>query len=302
MTEIYIFLASLAVMLMSLAGIVTVSKVFRNWAERNLKYLATFATGVFIIVAYNLVKETTHSELSVVPLLGLMVVGAIIAFGVDKIIPNAHHHHDSSENLGTHSKAGAQRIILSDFLHNITDGFLIVPAFLVDVRLGLITTAGIMIHEVAQEVSEFFVLKSAGYSTKKALTINLATSASILIGVVVSLFISSISENIIFVLLAVAAGIIIYTIVKDLIPYSVAIARKEKTYVKHFSAALVGAFVIFALTSFTADTHVHSEHSHTEEEHGHEENHEHQDNADILHSEESEAHTEEGEHGHENGP
>jgi zinc and cadmium transporter len=273
MTVISIFIASVAVMLMSLVGIVTVSQVFGNWAERNLKYLATFATGVFIIVGYNLVKETTHSDLSIAPLLGLMVMGAIIGFGIDKIIPNAHHHHDSGENPGLHSKAGAQRIILSDFLHNITDGFLIVPAFLVDIRLGLLTTAGIMIHEVTQEVSEFFVLKSAGYSTKKALTINFATSASILIGVIVSLFISNISESIIFVLLAIAAGIIIYTIIKDLIPYSVTIAHKEKTYGKHFAAALTGALIILALTSFTADTHVHPEKggAHVEDEHADEE-------------------------------
>jgi zinc and cadmium transporter len=296
MTIIYIFIAAFAVMLVSLVGIITVSKVFGSWAERNLKYLTTFATGVFVIVAYNLVKEATHSDLSIAALLGLIAVGAIAAFSVDKVIPNAHHHHDSLENPsahGSHSKAGAQRIILSDFLHNITDGFLIVPAFLVDIRLGLFTTAGIMIHEVAQEISEFFVLKSAGYSTKKALTINFATSASILIGVVMSLLISNIFEDIIFVLLAIAAGIIIYTIFKDLIPYSIAIARREKTYAKHISAALAGALLILALTSLTADTHVHSEHAHTEDEHNLDNNRERHDSVEeASHAEESEMHTE----------
>lgn len=282
MTTIYIFIASLAVMLMSLVGIITTSAVFRDWAERNLKYLATFATGVFIIVAYNLVKEVSHSHFTIAFILGLMAVGVIIAFAIDKIIPNAHHHHDSNEQIGSHSKAGANRIIFSDFLHNITDGFLIVPAFLVDIRLGLLTTVGIMIHEVAQEISEFFVLKSAGYSTKKALTINFLTSGSILLGVLGALLIANISENIIFSLLAVASGIIIYTIFKDLIPFSLTIARKEKTYAKHLMAAFAGGIIIFTLTSLTADTHIHSEESHHDEVHNEE-----------LHQDEGEVHIEE---------
>lgn len=284
MTTIYILLASLAVMLVSLVGIFTVTRVFRGWAERNLKYLATFATGVFIVVAYNLVKETFHSDIALAPLLGITFIGVLIAFAVDKAIPNSHHHHDDSEHPGSHSKAGAQRIILSDTLHNVTDGFLIVPAFLVDVHLGLLTTAGIMIHEIAQEVSEFFVLKSAGYSTKKALTINFVTSGSILLGVLGALFITNISEDIIFSLLAVAAGIIIYTILKDLIPYSVSVAKKEKTYVKHFGAALAGVIIIAALTSFTADNHNHSE-THSEDVHSDETGHTEEGHHEEVHSE-----------------
>ena len=267
MTTIYILIACLAVMLMSLIGIFTVAKTFGGWAERNLKYLATFATGVFLVVAYNLVAETFHSEFAMSTILALIALGALIAFAVDKVIPNSHHHHDNNEGEHTHSKAGAQRIILSDTLHNITDGFLIVPAFLMDIRLGLLTTAGIMVHEIAKEISEFFVLRSAGYSTKKALVINFATSSSILVGAIAALLISNISEGIIFALLAIAAGIIVYTIFKDLIPYSVAVAKRDRTYLKHFIAAAIGAIIIFGLTTATADTHVHSEESHSDEPH-----------------------------------
>lgn len=267
MTTLYILLASLGVMLMSLAGIFTVTNVFRGWAEKNLKYLATFATGVFLVVAYNLVKETTHSNFELAPLIGIILLGTLIAFAVDKIIPNSHHHHDNSENPEAHTKAGARRIMISDTLHNITDGFLIVPAFLVDVHLGLLTTVGIMIHEIALEISEFFVLKSAGYSTKRALTINFLTSGSILIGVFLALFVVNISETITFTLLAIAAGIIIYTIVKDLIPYSFKIAKKDATYTKHIAAALAGVLVIMALTAYTAENHGHSEEDHIEANH-----------------------------------
>ncbi len=272
MNTIYILLAALAVMLVSLVGIFTTIKVFRGWAENNLKYLATFATGVFIVVAYNLVNETFYSHLSPGAIAIIIAIGGIIAFAIDKAIPDAHHHHDSTENPVAHSKAGAQRIVLSDSLHNITDGFLIVPAFLVDIRLGLLTTAGIMIHEVAQEISEFFVLRSAGYSIKKTLLINFVTSSTILVGAIIALFITNVSEDLVSILLAIAAGIIIYTIIKDLIPYSIAVAKKENTYAKHVVAALAGIAIISVLGIATADTHVHpsedsDEHGHNESEH-----------------------------------
>lgn len=268
MNNIYIFIAAFAVMLVSLAGIFTTAKVFKEWSERNLKYMATFATGVFIVVAYNLITEVTHSGFSPAILVGSIIGGAVIAWLLDSLMPGSHHHHDT-EGQHSHNKAGARRIILSDILHNIADGFLVVPAFLVDVRLGLITTAGVLIHEVAQEISEYFVLKNAGYSTRKALTINFISSGSILIGVVMALVVSNISDDVIFGLLAVSAGIITYTIFKDLIPYSVKVAKSDRTFLKHATIAMAGIVIMGSLTAATASTHIHDH-----DEHDHEELHE----------------------------
>ncbi|HMQ02160.1 MAG TPA: ZIP family metal transporter [Candidatus Doudnabacteria bacterium] len=287
MITVYILVSAFTVMLVSLIGIVTTAKTLGGWAERNLKYLTTFATGVFIVVAYKLVAETFHSDLEPASILGIMAFGAVIGFLIDKIIPHSHHHHSHDEDPNAHTKSGAHRIVFSDSLHNITDGFLIVPAFLVDIRLGLLTTAGILVHEVAQEISEFFVLRSAGYSTKQALTINFATSSTILIGAVAALFLANISEDAIAILLAIAAGIIIFTIFKDLIPYSISAAQREKTYTKHFAAAVAGALLIAGLAAATADTH-----THTHDDHDHDELHMH-DEADEHHDDE---HHDEEEH------
>lgn len=294
MTTLYIFLAAGATMLVSLVGIFTTMRALGGWAERNLKYLATFATGVFIVVAYQLVKETFHSSLDISSILGIIAFGAILGFLIDKVMPDSHHHHDNNERPDAHTKAGAHRIIISDSLHNITDGFLIVPAFLIDIRLGILTTIGIMVHEVAQEISEFFVLRSAGYTTKQALTINFATAATVLLGAGGALFIANISEDLISVLLAIAAGIIIFTIFKDLIPYSFNAALREKTYFKHLAAALAGAAIITGVSIITADTHIHSGDDH---HHEHEREEEHHDNY-GNHSEDGHADEHDDDHHH----
>jgi zinc and cadmium transporter len=283
MTTIYILLSAGAVMLVSLVGIFTTAKTIGAWAERNLKYLTTFATGVFILVAYKLIGETFHSDIEISSILGIIAFGMLAAYLIDKAIPHSHHHHDNTENPDAHSKSGAHRIVFSDALHNITDGFLIVPAFLIDIRLGILTTLGIMVHEVAQEISEYFVLKSAGYSTKQALTINFFTASTILIGAGIALFIANVSEDLISVLLAIAAGIIIFTIFKDLIPHSFHVAERDKTYAKHFVAALAGAVLILGVATITASTHVH----HDTDEHGHSEEHGHEHEEDEHHGKEN---------------
>lgn len=278
MITFYILLSAVAVMLISLVGIITTAKTFGGWAERNLKYLTSFATGVFIIVAYNLLREIFHSELEVGIILGIIAFGVIIGYLVDKVIPHSHHHHDDQEQPGAHTKSGAHRIILSDVLHNITDGFLLVPAFIIDVRLGFLVAGGILIHEIAQEISEFFVLRSAGYSTKTALLINFISSSSILLGVVIALALTQVNEEIITTLLAVAAGIIVFTIFNDLIPYSFKSAQKEQTYGKHFISILAGAVLIGIITFTTAGTHTHDQHNHDHESH-HDDHSSHHENA-----------------------
>lgn len=296
----YIILASLTVMLISIIGIVSVNKTIREWTERNLQYLTTLATGVFLVVAYNLVTEITHTNYTLPVLLIAVLVGVFLAVLIDSLIPQSHHHHEPNDSSHTHSKAGAHRIILSDSIHNVTDGFLVATTFLIDVRLGLLTTLGILVHEVAQEISEFFVLRSAGYDIKKALQINFFTSGTILIGAISGYFIATSTENFIGLLLAIAAGIIIYTILRDLIPHSLANAKHSKNYGRHLLALSVGILIVGAISLVNADTHSHDT-SHPEKHETHTNEEHHDTHNEEAHQETEESHpetTEEAEHAH----
>ena len=60
-------------------------------------------------------------------------------------------------------------IVIGDSFHNFTDGIIIAGAFLADVKLGIVTAAAIVAHEVPQEVGDFLVLLNSGFSKAKAL-------------------------------------------------------------------------------------------------------------------------------------
>ncbi len=89
------------------------------------------------------------------------------------------------------------------------------------------------VHELVQEVSEFFVLKQAGYSTKKALLTNFAVSSTILIGSIGGTFLLDTFSELELPLMGIAAGAFLVVVFQDLIPHSVRKAKAKASHLKH---------------------------------------------------------------------
>src|SRR5690606_4282039 len=128
-----------AIMIVSLVGIIFVWKNLAKLLEKNLHYFVSFSAGVFIYVSFHLIEESL--ELSPVAGLGsLFVIMGIVSFYLlDKILPESHHHHTEADGQHFHNKKGAKKMLIGDGIHNIGDGILLVPAFMISPVLGLIT-------------------------------------------------------------------------------------------------------------------------------------------------------------------
>jgi zinc and cadmium transporter len=244
---LYAFVAAIIIMTASLSGIIFNSNRLGGWIEKKLGLLITFSLGVLGIITLDLIRESfEHSEVLVVLL--AMVGGMLFLKIFSFIIPDAHHHHDI--NTGhSHSKIDARHILLGDAVHNITDGFLLVPAFLVSTQVGIATTLGILLHELVQEISEFFILKQAGYSTKEALIKNFLVSSTILLGVGLSLVLSSV-ETFEAPLIAFASGGFLYIIFRDLVPNTIETIKKNGKPHLHIGAVLLGIVIMISIKTF----------------------------------------------------
>ncbi|HPA25419.1 MAG TPA: ZIP family metal transporter [bacterium] len=97
--------------------------------------------------------------------------------------------------------------------------------FFIDVKLGVVTTLAIALHEIPQEIGDFGVLIYAGFEKKKALLINYLVALTVVLGGVVGYFIAQPLYQIIPYLLPFAAGGFIYIAASDLMPE---IIRQEK--------------------------------------------------------------------------
>lgn len=237
----------------SLSGVMLIWKTAGDFVERNLRFLVSFSAGVFLWIVYELIGEITEIS-SFTSAITWSIGGVIIMTIIFALIPEFHHHHIKDSDH-SHSKPDARKILLGDAIHNFGDGILLAAAFLGGSMLGILTAVAIFVHEIIQELSEFFVLKEAGYSTKKALTINFIVSSTIPLGAIVGLYLSNTSNVLVTPLLGIAAGSFLYVVAKDLVPHSIRSSHENKQYLSHTVWFLTGIIAMFLITGITPHAH-----------------------------------------------
>ena len=237
-------IAALAVMAMSFAGVIFTAGRLGAWMHRYLTYLATFSAGVFTLIAYHLANEAVHEGGWIVGV-GSVLFGAALMEGIHILIPTKHHHHGHTGDHA-HSHVDGRGVLISDAMHNIGDGILLVGAFASNLYIGIAATIGVLLHETVQEISEYFVLREAGHTNKGALIRNVLVSSTILIGFGIATFLSSM-DFLVAIISGVAAGGFISVILHDLMPHALASVRLHGGAFIHALAAIVGAVTMLGL-------------------------------------------------------
>ncbi len=237
-------LAALCITLLSLSG------VFFYGNTRTLhgahRFILPTAVGVFLgIVFFELVPET----LEVSPAWGpvSIMIGFLGFYLLSHILDTYHHHHFDAHD--TCRQNGARKLLIGDAIHNLADGIVIASAFMINPVVGILTTIGIALHEIPQEIAEFGVLIQSGYTRKRAVFYNLISATSVVFGVMLThLFASSLTPYT-FVLTGIAAGNLLYIATADLIPELRESHRNH--FLMTFSATVFGALIIGVLVHYT---------------------------------------------------
>jgi zinc and cadmium transporter len=155
-----------------------------------------------------------------------------------------HWRHCHKENCEIHT-FGYMNLV-GDLIHNFIDGLVIASVFLVDFKLGIITTLAIALHEIPQEIGDFGVLIHAGFNKTKALVLNYLVATTVILGGVIGYFAAFYIDGVIVYLLPIAAGGFIYIAASDLMPE----IRKEsdlKKSITLFGIFLLGIILMFAV-------------------------------------------------------
>lgn len=175
----------------------------------------------------------------------LILLAAILAFFVLEKVIRIHHCHNTE--CDSHSQGSASMILLGDALHNFVDGVLIAASFMVSVEVGIIATASILIHEVAQEVGDFGILLHSGYSRKKAFLANLFSGLTAVIGALVGYWFLDTIEPALPYVMTVAAASFLYIALADLSP-ELHKTTTLKHSVKQLFLVLLGVGTILLVT------------------------------------------------------
>ena len=177
-------------------------------------WLVSFAVGTLLGVALLDILPESLETLKPPAVFGTLLGGILAFFIFEKLVLWRHCHADHCE---VHA-AAAPLILVGDAVHNFIDGAVIAAATAVSVPLGISTALAVAAHEIPQEVGDFAILLSAGYSRMRALWLNLLSGLSAVAGVLVAGLAINTAPAVLPYFLPIAAASFLYVAMSDLIP------------------------------------------------------------------------------------
>jgi zinc and cadmium transporter len=208
---------------------------------RYSHYVNSFAAGLILGVAFfHLFPESL--ELSENALLYIFL-GFLVFYLLENVmvLHSGSEIHFKGKRNPQHTKG---MVMFSGlFFHSLLDGIIIGVGFEIDPRVGLLTSLGIIMHEVPEGVTSFSLLMSS-IARKTALKMSIAVALATPLGALSSLaFIGGLSESTVGLLLAMAGGSFLYIGASDLIPET-----HEEKGVANAGFLLLGILFLFSLS------------------------------------------------------
>jgi zinc and cadmium transporter len=182
--------------------------------ELLIPALISFASGTLLAAALLGLIPHALEHLNSTETLQTVLIGIILFFFLEKIVIWRHCHDSQCDK---HATLGPL-ILIGDAFHNAADGVIIAASFLYSIPIGILTAISVIAHEIPQEVGDFAILLHSGYSKKKALILNLASSLSTVPTAVLAYLMLDFMREVIPYVMALSAASFIYIALADLYP------------------------------------------------------------------------------------
>ena len=199
---------------------------------RYTQHMLSLAAGALLATAFmHLLPEAFESQASAHDLFATLLVGLVFFFLLDKaeLWHHGHEHGGSSQHHHSHhsqdshdkppaAHSGAWAVLAGDSVHAFGDGVLIASAFMADLRLGMVASLAVLVHEVPHHMGDLVVLRQSSSNRRVALTkVSLAGSVTALGGLTGYALVDQLYGYLPFFLI-VASSSFVYVALADLIP------------------------------------------------------------------------------------
>lgn len=201
----------------SLGGLIVASSLLLftdSLRTRLIPWLISYAVGALLGVSLLALLPEALGTLDPITTFETLLFGILLFFMLEKIVLLRHCHTDECHVHG----AAAQLVLLGDAFHNFIDGATICTAVLTSVPLGVNTAIAVAAHEIPQEVGDFAILLSAGYSRRRAMLLNLLSGLSGIAGALLAYVTVEFLPSVKPYVLTVSSASLLYIAMSDLIP------------------------------------------------------------------------------------
>ena len=203
---------------------------------RYTQHMLSLAAGALLATAFlQLLPEAFESQVGADSLFATLLVGLVFFFLLDKaeLWHHGHEHHaaaratDPHDHAHLHSHAhvpgqgspsGGWTVLAGDSVHAFGDGILIASAFMADLRLGLVATLAVLVHEVPHHMGDLIVLRQSSNNRRVALVkVSLAGAVTALGGMAGYALVDQLIAYLPFFLI-IASSSFVNVALADLIP------------------------------------------------------------------------------------
>lgn len=215
------FLMLLAAACSSCCAVLCLITIGPQRVERWAQPLSLAAAGLLLTLAFaHLIPEALH-EGADAHTLGLCALATVLILCcAEMLLSSGTKRREHSHGHG-HSHAlanGAGGLLAGTLLHTFCDGVMLAAAFAADVNLGLAVTAAVFAHELPQEIGDYALLLTLGFTRVQAFAVNGAALSGMVSGALLSALILDVIEPLLPYILAVSAASFIYVALSDLLP------------------------------------------------------------------------------------
>jgi zinc and cadmium transporter len=214
-----ILISTFVVSLISLIGILTLA-IKEKLLQKILFSLVGFSAGALIGGAFLHILPEALEKSKSEAVFYYLILGIVLFFLLERYF-YWRHCHNGICNIHAFTYLN----LIGDGLHNFIDGMVIAVSFVISIKLGIVTTIAVILHEIPQELGDFAVLVYGGFTKQKALIFNFLTALTAIIGAIVGYFMADFIRGFSNFVMPLTAGGFIYIAASDLIPQ----IHKEKS-------------------------------------------------------------------------
>lgn len=225
----------------TIGGIIGVK--FKNTSNKFLSFILSFASGLMMsIICFDLIPEAL--EIATIPnIFAGLLLGIVAMIACDVLVDRKFSSNKRFEgNKNSLLKTG---IIVSIGLaiHNFPEGLAIGSGLEASMKLGLSLAIAIAFHDVPEGISMAVPMKNGGMKVSKIIYYVFFSGVTTGLGAFIGGMIGKISQDVIAICLAFAAGAMLYIVSGELIPESNKLYHGRMTAIGNIVGFLLGIFV-----------------------------------------------------------